>query len=70
MLESGVIARNLSCTHFGCPVAWREESRSYQCPCHDGRYDEEGRPVAGPPTQPLKRVPATVVGDTIRVGES
>jgi Rieske Fe-S protein len=67
-LESGVEARNLNCTHFGCLVSWRDDTRSYHCSCHDGRFDAEGRPVAGPPNLPLKRVPAVISGEVVRVG--
>lgn len=67
-LESGLEARNLSCTHFGCLVSWRDDTRSYHCSCHDGRFDAEGRPVAGPPNVPLKRVPVAIDGEVVRVG--
>ncbi len=41
------------CPHLGCSVRWREQSKSFECPCHSGRFDAQGRPTAGPPTKPL-----------------
>ena len=49
--EFQVFAEN--CTHLGCPVEWRPESRLFMCPCHGGVFHEDGRVAAGPPTQPL-----------------
>jgi Rieske Fe-S protein len=50
-----VIAISAGCTHLGCIVTWDEDSKIFKCPCHDGKYDEEGRVISGPPPAPLKR---------------
>jgi Rieske Fe-S protein len=68
-VDSGIEARSLLCTHFGCRVRWSEETSRYRCACHGGEFDVEGRPVAGPPEGPLRRVPVTVEGDTLLVGK-
>ncbi len=41
------------CTHLACNVIWREDAGIFECPCHSGRFNLEGKPVAGPPTRPL-----------------
>jgi Rieske Fe-S protein len=41
---------------MGCEVHWHPESQEYVCPCHDGLFDPDGRPIAGPPTRPLRAV--------------
>jgi cytochrome b6-f complex iron-sulfur subunit len=64
-----VVARSLLCSHFGCRVQWRADLERYDCPCHGGVFDREGRPVAGPPTRPLRALPLEVVGRDILVGE-
>ena len=56
----GVVARSLLCSHFGCRVQWQEDARHYHCPCHEGRFDAEGRPIGGPPLRPLRAVPVEV----------
>jgi Rieske Fe-S protein len=50
-----VIAISADCTHLGCIVTWLEDQKIFKCPCHDGRYDAEGKVIAGPPPSPLKR---------------
>jgi Rieske Fe-S protein len=53
--EDEVIAISAGCTHLGCIVTWDEESKIFKCPCHDGRYDAEGKVISGPPPAPLQR---------------
>lgn len=48
-----IVARSLICTHQGCQVAWVEDDSQYVCPCHEGRFDADGRPVYGSPRTPL-----------------
>jgi cytochrome b6-f complex iron-sulfur subunit len=66
---AGLRARSLLCSHYGCRVEWQAEQRQYVCPCHQGTFDADGRPVGGPPTKPLRAVPLAVSGDTALVGE-
>lgn len=42
------------CTHAGCIVHWNEAERTWDCPCHGGRYTAEGRRFCGPPPEDLK----------------
>lgn len=51
--RDGVEAIHGRCTHAGCSVAL--EDGAFACPCHGGRYDTEGRNIAGPPPRPLER---------------
>jgi Rieske Fe-S protein len=66
---SGVVARSLLCSHFGCRVQWEAARERYHCPCHEGVFDREGRPVAGPPTRPLRLLSVEAAGQDILVGE-
>jgi Rieske Fe-S protein len=50
-----VIAISADCTHLGCIVSWDEDQKIFKCPCHDGRYDADGKVIGGPPPAPLKR---------------
>ncbi|MGE3276452.1 MAG: ubiquinol-cytochrome c reductase iron-sulfur subunit [Vicinamibacterales bacterium] len=52
-----VQARYLVCTHMACRVSLDEQTGGYRCACHDGHYDAEGRPSAGPPSLPLADAP-------------
>jgi Rieske Fe-S protein len=53
--EDEVIAISAACSHLGCIVTWEEEQKIFKCPCHDGRYDKEGKVISGPPPRPLRR---------------
>lgn len=64
--EAGLTARVLLCTHFGCPIAWNAARQLYLCPCHEGAFDATGRPVAGPPTRPLRSLPVQVEAGRVR----
>lgn len=44
------------CTHLGCVVFWEADEGLLECPCHEGFFNLEGRPVAGPPERPLARI--------------
>ncbi len=44
------------CTHLGCIVGWNEEAKSWDCPCHGGRYDSYGKVLNGPPTRGLQQI--------------
>lgn len=48
-----LVAFSPICTHLGCSVGWNEEKKHFNCPCHGGVYDREGKVVSGPPPKPL-----------------
>jgi Rieske Fe-S protein len=41
------------CTHLSCRVTFKEETQTYNCPCHDAKFDIEGNVIYGPPPRPL-----------------
>lgn len=51
------------CTHAGCIVAWNDAEKSWDCPCHGGRYDVTGSVITGPPRKDLKEIPLGSAGD-------
>ncbi len=63
-----VTAFSLVCTHLGCTVAWQLDVKQFHCPCHDGRFDQFGDVISGPPAVPLEQRTVTVDGDTVVVG--
>lgn len=41
------------CTHAGCIVHWNEAERTWDCPCHGGRFTAQGHRFSGPPVRDL-----------------
>ena len=56
-----------TCTHLACNVIWQEEANEFICPCHTGRFDSDGKPIAGPPTQPLSMLEHKIQEDNLLV---
>lgn len=42
------------CPHMGCALKWNEAERSWDCPCHGSRFDEEGGVIDNPATGDLE----------------
>ncbi len=49
----GLLAFSPICSHLGCSVGWNEEKKHFNCPCHGGVYNAEGKVVSGPPPKSL-----------------
>lgn len=46
---------DVRCTHLGCPVAWNDKSKVFDCPCHGATFAQGGEVESGPPNRPLDR---------------
>ena len=44
------------CTHQGCVVQFNATARTWDCPCHGGRYAADGTRLYGPPSRDLQKV--------------
>lgn len=38
------------CPHMGCALKWNEAERSWDCPCHGSRFEEDGELIDNPAT--------------------
>lgn len=57
------LALSSVCPHLGCQVHWEAAGERFFCPCHNGAFDRNGNPIAGPPkaaNQLLVRFPLKV----------
>lgn len=43
------------CTHLGCRVRWIDDQNIFACPCHNGKFSQDGNVLDGPPPRPLDR---------------
>ena len=54
--ETGkVTAVNATCPHLACIVNWNSAEKSWDCPCHGGRFTCEGKVIQGPPVKDLEQ---------------
>ena len=42
------------CPHMGCALKWNPQERTWDCPCHGSRFEENGRLIDNPATNDLK----------------
>jgi cytochrome b6-f complex iron-sulfur subunit len=62
-------AFSATCTHLDCTVQFRKDFGMIWCACHNGKYDLNGRNVAGPPPRPLDEFRVIVQGDEVLVSK-
>ena len=66
--ESGELkAFSASCTHLSCIVQYDPAGKQIVCACHNGKYDLNGKNIAGPPPRPLDPFTVNVKGDEVTV---
>ena len=51
--DKSFAAFSLVCTHLGCIVKWESANDIFHCPCHGGKFNENGKNISGPPPSPL-----------------
>ena len=56
--DQQLFAFSAKCTHEGCTITYQPGQSVLWCPCHDGRFDLNGRVLSGPPPQPLAKYEA------------
>ena len=65
-----VRAFSATCTHLDCTVQYRKDFGSIWCACHNGRYDLNGRNIAGPPPRPLDPYRVSIQGGDVFVSKN
>lgn len=63
--DATVLGFSQKCTHLGCVVFWSGGDQHFECPCHEGLFDLDGRPIAGPPERPLARIEVEIRNGTV-----
>ncbi|AFZ53734.1 Rieske (2Fe-2S) protein [Cyanobacterium aponinum UTEX 3222] len=45
--DNSLIAIEPTCTHMGCLVEWNKQENLFICPCHNSKFQEDGKVVEG-----------------------
>lgn len=70
LLPNGQLrALSAQCTHLDCTVQNRPEEGVLWCACHNGKYDQDGKNISGPPPRPLEQFAVNEVGADIFVSK-
>lgn len=62
-------AFDATCTHLDCTVQFKKEMGVIWCACHNGKFDLNGRNIAGPPPRPLTPFKIIIQGEDIHVSK-
>ena len=62
-----IVVYSRNCTDLGCLVNFDPGSECFFCPCHGGIFAKDGRPLAGPPAEPLYQYDYRVRGDQLEI---
>lgn len=68
--QSEILAINTKCTHNGCNVSWKKDSKEFACPCHGAKFKATGAVAQAPATKPLATYQVKVEGEKINVTEA
>jgi cytochrome b6-f complex iron-sulfur subunit len=63
-------AFSATCTHLDCTVQYRQDQGVIWCACHNGKYDFNGRNIAGPPPRPLDEYRVVVQGEEVLISKN
>lgn len=65
--QSGAVSA--VCTHLGCTVEWTDGAPqvAFACPCHQSKFDLNGKTLGGPAKAPLAHYGATQNGADVEL---
>jgi menaquinol-cytochrome c reductase iron-sulfur subunit len=51
--EPAITVLSSICPHLGCPINWHPDRAQFNCPCHGGNFDTNGKNTGGPPPRSM-----------------
>ncbi|MFN6537169.1 MAG: ubiquinol-cytochrome c reductase iron-sulfur subunit [Nostoc sp. EkiNYC01] len=68
--SENLTAVNPTCTHAGCTVGWKADTKKFVCPCHGSEFGVDGKVQKGPAAEALKTYAAKIEGSSVVVKPS
>ncbi|HEY3317822.1 MAG TPA: ubiquinol-cytochrome c reductase iron-sulfur subunit [Coriobacteriia bacterium] len=65
--DGSVTAYSPVCPHLGCEFFWDPTARQFVCPCHDSRWDVNGRILGGPTPRAMDTLVSKVENGALMV---
>jgi Rieske Fe-S protein len=62
----GFVAVSGVCTHMSCLLSWNQTDRTFDCPCHGGRFTEAG---VSAPSSPVRYSPLPAIETKVEGGK-
>lgn len=53
--KGNIVIFSLVCRHKRCTVEWKPNVSEFHCPCHEGKYNADGKVLSGPPPGPMNK---------------
>ncbi len=53
-----LVALSSVCPHLGCAIGW--DGATYVCPCHDSKFDVDGKVMSGPSKRAMDELPLKI----------
>ena len=48
LCNGGILRKTPRCSHMGCGLMWNPKEKTWECPCHGSRFDEEKKLLDNP----------------------
>ena len=55
-LAGSLVVFAVNCSHLGCSIAYKTDSKTFDCPCHGSKFGIDGQVVHGPAIYPLSHL--------------
>jgi Rieske Fe-S protein len=65
--EGGVLSFSRRCPHLGCKLNFDPETELILCPCHQSKFNLQGKYLSGPAKRDLKKFKSTLKEEGLEI---